>query len=72
MNGAVELWSEPWHELQRRLARVLCAPPSGGDLPYGLMPESKAKAHPGMVPPSGSWMVRAHSRRGQEWLPAAR
>jgi hypothetical protein len=71
MNGAAELWSEPWHELQRRLARVVGAP-FGADLPYGLMPESKAKAHPRTVTPSGSWMLRAHSRRGQEWLPAAR
>lgn len=55
MNNAVELWSTPWHELQRRLANGF-----GADEATGGSPRSPLVG-PRMAPQAaaGSWLLRA-------------
>lgn len=55
MNDAVELWSTPWHSLQRRLANESEADKPAR--PQGSAPASRPVPHA-----TNSWLVRA--RRG--------
>jgi hypothetical protein len=53
MKGIVELWSLPWHDLQRSLAES-----------YGTEGNLKPKGSNSRnaVRPAGNWLVRARSR----------
>jgi hypothetical protein len=74
MSGAVELWSQPWHELQRHLAAAaaVCtggdAAGAGGLAAHGLT----SKPYAGTVTPTGSWMVRKPGQGRLGLRPAAR
>jgi len=54
MNDAVELWSTPWHELQRRLANGFGADEATGG-------SSRPLVGTRMAPQAaaGSWLLRA-------------
>jgi hypothetical protein len=54
MSDILELWSEPWHELQRRLASRLPYEPQSEEM---HSPPAPRIASPG----GGTWLLRAWS-----------
>ncbi len=61
MNKIAELWSVPWHELQRNLAAdAMCANGCHQSVAAGASVRVSARA--GVALPSGSWLVRARNR----------
>jgi hypothetical protein len=68
MNDGAEMWSLPWHELQRRLAAAL-SPGAGGRF---AGPAAADLRFPGAVrcPPYPTWLGRARARAALRESPA--
>ncbi len=54
MSDRVEMWSRPWHALQRSLAAQLATEPAAGTIAHRSSPEPR-------VPfvPAANWLLRA-------------
>jgi hypothetical protein len=74
MNGTVELWSQPWHELQRRLAAAAAVYTGMHAVDAGALAaqELKSKPYAGTAMPADSWMMRTRSPVRLSVRPAAR
>jgi hypothetical protein len=64
MSDIAELWSLPWHELQRSLAAGFgenAAGQAGGSGSYAI----KHVKTPNVISPVGTWLVRARAAPGR-------
>jgi hypothetical protein len=71
MKDIAELWSLPWHELQRSLAAGFGANAAGQPGASGS-PTFKVPSPPCTLSPVGSWLVRARTRASPLYRPAAK
>jgi hypothetical protein len=55
MSDIAELWSLPWHELQRSLAAGFGGSAAG---------QAGGSGSPFVISPAGSWLVRARTASG--------
>lgn len=58
MNGMIQLWSRPWHAVQRHVAHGLAT-----DLALLIRAPQPAPRLPHAVPPATSWIARGLARR---------
>ncbi len=63
MSDIAELWSLPWHELQRSLAAGFGGSAAGAG--GSGSPFVRAVGAPCVISPAGSWLVRARSASGR-------
>jgi len=64
MNGIAQLWSQPWHDLQRSLAAGFGGSAAGAAGGSGS-PFVRAAGAPCVISPAGSWLVRARTAPGR-------
>ncbi len=67
MNHSCEMWSRPWHALQKNLAAGL-----GGDLPEFSAPVLKAIDVRGVAKVQGSVKIRGFAVPANSWLSRVR
>jgi len=64
MSDIAELWSLPWHELQRSLAAGFGGNAAGAAGGSGS-PFVRVVGGPCVISPAGSWLVRARTASGR-------